>query len=330
MSHHLSVSSKNLDALLNGIKAQISQATLDEVSLPGLEIEVALRARRRNGEEFRSLDLVSHSWGTNHLLLLGDGIPDEETFLVEKSPSRWMRTLLAERVRREIEKLQITEIRLLGCLTAFAPEGQAAMQELRKKLGLAEVFGTKDYLTGADFDLGGFKPSSADKLVSCAQIARDGKGAPSPLPEPRATPAVLGLDLDKVPALTVDELYRLGASPGFVPRSRLVALETEELYDAAGRARLSAGMSLFGLLSVPSQEYWIEAPYQPGRYRLVQILFDWHMLRVFSPELVPPGTPLARSDDLLTNSAVYSVEDPERLKRFLSEHRRQDPLPSLS
>lgn len=330
MSPQLSVSSSNLDGVLEGVKTEIGE-TFD-VSGPGPDIAARLGVHR--GQPPNTLDLVSHSAGVKFLLLLGDGNPNQESFLIENPPQNsWRQTLLERPMRNEVERLGIKELRLLGCLTAFSPEGRATMKDLKEQLRLDEVFGTNNYLTADDFEPGGFKTSSAPKLLSCTEIADPQFIAPLQPPDPPPdSPDVLGLDLGKVPAMTPDELKRLRPSPGWVPRSQLLefgARETENMYRAMGDKGLRKGVSLSGLLSVPAREYWIEVQGDPGRNRLLQVLFDWHMVRVFSPELMVSRSKSADPNNLLNHSAVYRVEDPKGLKQFMTNHKPQVEITSL-
>ncbi len=323
MLQPLIVSSDNLDSVLDFIQTSvITAAPMDKVLGAGPQIGGMLNSRL--GQNYMTLDLVSHSSGAGHLLLLGDGKPNEPPYLIEHAPRNlWMATLLAN--KKTIHDLGITQLRLLGCLTACRPTGRSAMQEIKTTLSLNEVFGTTRVLSAMDFDQDGFKDTPAQTALVGTQSPQFGVVSCSP-DLPAGAPGVLGLDLGRVPPLPLDELGELEGSPEFVNRSELRDFtrdEVDQLYRAVGAAGRKKGKSLPGLLTVPTWEYWIQVPGSPAQYWLLQILFEWHMVQVYSPDLMISPNRFTDPNKLLTNSAVYPVEDWDGLKRLMTGHNPQ-------
>jgi hypothetical protein len=313
------VSSDNADQVLREIQNIVSDATLKKVNSPSgfqplFESGVGFWTRLLRWADTslggRPLDLLSHSYGDDHLLILGDiqgaqAVSEFDPYIVEDAEENWwMDSLRKARLRER----GFGQLSLLGCITAWSDAGRRTIVKLAQTCRL-KVFGTKDYLSAIDFDAAGLIPDKKEtKLVSSVEIC-GGWQPPNELP-PLPDDALRAdrFDLDNVLAFGETKSAQLAASGTLpfakfadwsLPRSRLPRLtksELERLYDSVERDN---GRLLPGLLTVPTHEYWIQHPNQRLGFRLMHELFEGRMLRVYTPPSAPGE---------FGNSAVYRVK----------------------
>ncbi len=323
------VSSDNADHVLLEIQRIIQRASLTKVAWPGDFDDF------QDSLEDSPLDLLSHSYGDEHLLLLGDieaakSTDDFGTYIVDAvDQNQWMEHLI--NAGPSLKERGLTHLRLLGCITAWSDAGRATITTLRKALDINMVSGTKDYLSAIDFNKGGLKDTDKQraKLVSSACI-ESGWRPPDELPPlPAGALGVKEFDLDKVPALSVGDLRKSAPFAKWaLKRSKLDKFDTKDvggLYKMMGEEGRKEGRSLPGLLTVPTHEYWIPVAHDPLKYRLMQALFGWRMLRVYSPELM---LSTAIPENSFANSAVYQVAEWRDFKSMM-DHLPQVEIPQI-
>jgi hypothetical protein len=254
-------------------------------------------------------------------LLLGEITDDPgeyKKYLIDaKKGNDWMDVLVKS--KQVFQQLNITQLRLLGCITAWTSEGRKTIATLADKLGIV-VYGTKALLAKCNFNTRGFIEGQ-DVLVSSDEIVNNWMPPAGDPPLPPCQSPVLGLDFNRVPAFPEKTLAHL---PGVKwPRIELGSpLDTldpffSEIYAAVGDGERQ---SLPGLLTLPTLEYWIPSS-TPQEYHLMHVLFDWRMLAVYAPRLLqdPPSSP-----DPFASAAVYRVADAARFKRAMNRQPQVD------
>lgn len=261
----------------------------------------------------KTLDLISHAVGAEKYLGLGtwiigdDGQPDIDFFGILKA---------------KLTHLGIQRIRLLGCTTGYTQKGRDVVQAIADALGIM-VCGTKEQLYAANFTAQGLGGPDRVAMFCCTpgEASPPVERALAPPDFPPAAAPVRLLDLANLPT---HEALDLGHLPGVRWPRRALARplsDTQEadLYGLVGAENRRRGRSLPGLLLAPVHETWIPVG---ARYRLVQHLFDWHLLRVYSRKLSTVPIPADAAHFKITNpydSALYRVAEPDRLKRMLIE-----------
>jgi len=323
---HLTVSSDGPDpvlAIIQGIPTtwdlvSIPQDFEDMCQTPSDSYKKCVLLDPSLGEISKTLDLVAHSFPPRNVLLLGNYPKDDiqqfndtvNNFLVEDTfRNKWMNHLANTASGSgggTLKALGIEKVRLLGCRTACSDAGRQTMVTLSNALHMP-VFGTNDVLSRDDFTPGHFDETHAGKLISSDNVMSAPPCAPSLLP-PNA-PAVLGLSLGMTHAFSGKALEKLAARRTVL--RPLTDSETHQIHDLT----LPQGRSLPGLLTLPSWQYHILIDQSvPDQFHLLQILFDWHMVGVFSEKLVPHAVPTRP----FANSACYLVRDPIALWKLMT------------
>ena len=127
-----------------------------------------------------TLDLIGHSTREHHLLRLGDTPID----MLDPGVARFFHTLAQT---RQLPRLQIVAVRLLGCQTAVTDSGQRTLRMLSRTLRLP-VFGTRKPLLKSHSNADGFNPAFAHILIESSALPRP------PLPTAGQSPDTGGDD----------------------------------------------------------------------------------------------------------------------------------------
>lgn len=325
MNHSLTISSGGADFVLAGIQGNPTPWDLVEAPPNIGAIFSAYRSCLASNPEFgpaeKTLDLVSHSYSNDHLLMLGHVPSDDqaqfkkvvENFLIEDEAwNPWMGFLSDPQLG--LKTLGITQVRLLGCLTACTSAGRQAMSALHEALDMP-VLGTTRLLSQLDFKSGEFAPTSPalfstddlPSLPTCSSTFPDGSND------------VLDFAFEKSDEFTREDLRGLAGARTVLPS--LKTAEERQLTDLIGRG--GKGKSLPGLLTVPTWQYRVAVEGEHDRFRLLQILFDWQIVNVFSRRAM-----IGRSSDRrFADSACYMVQDPMGLWSFMTGLSRPMPVP---
>jgi hypothetical protein len=310
----LTVSSAGADLVLSGVQG--NPTTWDLVEDAGNFVDIVQPYKQcvddnpELGQIEKSLDLVSHSYSSEHFLALGR-IPGDDigqfsrsidTFLLDGTDgSAWKKSF--SQVQSRLHDIGITQVRLLGCLTACTDAGREAMFALREVLRMP-VLGTTEVLSHDNFTMGAFDPASlTGKLFS----TEDSQDVPTCLPGlPGNRKDVLGVfDLDTSDEFSPKDLVRLaGLRTVLSPMREATRLQLKE---AVGD---EIGKSMPGLLAIPTWQYHVPVDdARRGAFHLLQILFDWKFVNIFSKRMVKGPS----SNRAYAHSACYTVKDPMAL-----------------
>jgi len=244
------------------------------------------------GGRSRTLDLIAHA-NQRRLLALGTSLID----LGKTEVRHFFQQLAADDL---FGRLNITELRLLGCETAMSREGQAAIRDLTEILGV-RVVGTTKLVYSAYFGEKGLKDRYERMLRDAGNLPDLGEeraGWPlDPLPAlapPFELDRIQPVEVDKLPEVEWPRLVRAtGTQPG---GGKLADAEPlVHMVDA------NDGRMMPRMLARPSCELVVASgDEQVGR---VEILLDFDLVRVH-----PIGE---------ASSAVYRVLDPEELQAWV-------------
>jgi hypothetical protein len=120
----------------------------------------AVLAETQPGDHPVTLDLLGHSTRDTRLLRMGKTIVDVADARV---------AAFFDRLKIHITRLQINEVRLLGCETAVEVVGQRTIRVLARMLGV-RVFGTRKRLMKTHYNADGFDPVFSAALIESAQL----------------------------------------------------------------------------------------------------------------------------------------------------------------
>jgi hypothetical protein len=243
----------------------------------------------------RTLDLLGHSTG-RRLLQLGS---------TEIDPAHPDVRREFERLAREgvLARLNIDELRLLGCQTAMSPAGQETIRRLTQLLGI-RVVGTTKLVYAAYFGDTGLKGRYEDILCDASSLPDLAPAGATPIdwPVDPAPPPAPRFDLDEIEAVPADQLPatdcpRILAENGSAP-GRAAALDS-----LPGLIERDDGRLMPKMLVRPTREVLIGTG--EGSVRRVEVLFDHQLVRVRQgPE---------------RRSAVYRVSRPGDLEAWLDQ-----------
>jgi hypothetical protein len=250
-----------------------------------------LLARDRPGAP-RTLDLIGHSTPTTSALQLGDWVIDT----ARPAVSAFFREIAEQDV---LPRLGIHAVRLLGSGTAETEAGRRTIDTLARILEL-EVHGVLGPVHAAHFDAYGLR-DDAD-IVLCTSADLRGK---------RTSPWVRTVSAAAVRsprALDIDALPRVKLAPATWPRHIASVVAREIL----GQIRRDEGALMPGLLASPCCEVALPSS-EPGAYHLVQILFDYELVRVYPDGPTQPAI-------------VYPVRDRHVLRALVTTLPVQQPM----
>jgi hypothetical protein len=249
--------------------------------------------RGRRTSSGRTLDLIAHS-DPARLLRLGQSVIDPD----DEGVRTFFERMAADQV---LDRLYISELRLLGCETAMSSEGQAAIRTLTDILGI-RVVGTTKLVYAAYFGEKGLKERYEPMLCDASMLPDlDEERARWPVdPPPERAPPFQPDSLETTPA---DELPavswpRVGEDADARPRSERDA-DVRPLVDLieGGDGRVMPRM-----LVQPRCEVLLGSGDE--QVRRVEILFDHELVRVR-----PAGTDVG---------AVYRVRNPAELAAWVA------------
>lgn len=243
-------------------------------------------------ERTRTLDLIAHS-DQARLLHLGKSVVDVR----QDSVRQLFEAMAADEV---LQRLNVTEVRLLGCETAMSVEGQLAIRTLTEILGIP-VLGTTKLLYAAYFDEQGLKSRYEPVLRDAAtlpELTEERTRWPQdPLPPP-APP----FELESIQTFSIDELPMVDW-----PRvRRLVGPSRGPTGDADIKPLLDLikpgdGRVMPHLLAQPRCELLVMSG--GDRVRRIEILLDFELVRIHAAD--GPGI------------AVYRVRNARELEKWI-------------
>jgi hypothetical protein len=291
---HLNVSAYPADGEVAKVLDVVSNEELVQ-SLDGMrrlldELGACPAASGRGNK--RTLDLIAHS-DQLRLLHLGKSVVD---------PRQESVRLVFEQIAASglVHRLNISELRLLGCETAMSVEGQTAIRTLSELLGI-RVLGTTKLLYAAYFGEDGLKRRYEAVLRDAGNLPDVGAGRtrwpddPLPLPAP-------AFELENIRSFSIDDLPMADW-----PRVRLIAGTARGTSRAADIKRLldlivkDDGRLMPKLLARPLCELLIISG--GDQVRRIEILFDFELVRIH-----PVNAP---------SSAVYRVKDARELEGWI-------------
>lgn len=117
-------------------------------------------AETQPGDQPLTLDLLGHSTRDTRLLRMGKTIIDVADARVAG---------FFERLKIHTTRLNIDEVRLLGCETAVEVVGQRTMRVLARMLDV-RVFGSRKRLMKTHYNADGFDPVFSATLIESAQL----------------------------------------------------------------------------------------------------------------------------------------------------------------
>jgi hypothetical protein len=241
----------------------------------------------------RTLDLIGHS-DEARLLHLGSSVVDPRVEGVRR---------LFEKIAADglLQRLNITELRLLGCETAMSVDGQTAIRALTEVLGIP-VLGTTKLLYAAYFGEDGLRRRYEPVLCHAANLPE----LAQPLAEwPRDPLPSLAppFQLDIIRSVSIDELPVVDW-----PRVRRIARTDREFAGSVDARPLldliepGSGRMLPRLLAQPRCELLLMSG--GDRVRRIEILFDFELVRI---QLVDT-----------TARAVYRVKNARELEDWVA------------
>ncbi|HKA90583.1 MAG TPA: hypothetical protein VKE22_23135 [Haliangiales bacterium] len=212
----------------------------------------------------KPLDLISHSATDDHLLALGP------SFLIDPSSAGVFRDL-----KDALTTINVKEVRLLGCFTGSTARGLQTIDALQAAIDPMLVEGIDGYLYADDFNDEGFQ--STGKIVA-SHPTIDESGELPPLPE--TAPPIT--QVDPRAGFEFDEAQE--SEGAYWPRREfLIGTDLSPFYRLIQASVLRPGRDLPGLLTVPAVQYRIPSPDHPGRFHLLQVLFNWRALQLYPP-----------------------------------------------
>jgi hypothetical protein len=279
---HLNVSSNRAEGPLAAVQERIAVAALVG-SFGGLHRFLVDMCRIGPPIQESTLDLIGPSTGTG-LLQLGETTIDAAVPEVLD---------VAERIGQEglLRRLGIREVRLVGSRTAVEPAAHDIMRRLAL-LFRTRVSGTTTLVYRDHFREHGFDWDLDGAFVDSTSLP------------PRKAPTLWSEDTARARAFGFDviELTR-ESTLAPVPWPRFVVPRNFDVRSLATQLRGGEGRTMPGLLALPRCELLVPAGRMLGemRYRRVEVLFNWEVVRITGPEL-PDG-------------AVYPVISPQRFVR---------------
>jgi hypothetical protein len=109
----------------------------------------------KDGCRFHTLDFISHSYTSEHLLKLG-------RWRVERGVT--LDRFIA-RAKESVRKLEIRRLRLLACLTASSASGKLVLRDLEAGFEGVSAYGAIDIVRASNFDPAGFRASEEFRLA---------------------------------------------------------------------------------------------------------------------------------------------------------------------
>jgi hypothetical protein len=240
----------------------------------------------------RTLDLIGHS-DEARLLHLGRSVVDP----TQEGVRRLFEQVAADGL---LQRLNVNEVRLLGCETAMSFEGQVAIRALTEILDIP-VFGTTKLLYAAYFGEDGLRRRYERVLCNAEDLPNlDDPRAEWPQdPPPSLAPP---FELDIIRSVSIDELPIVDW-----PRVRQVGSGRDAGAGVDARPLLDLiepgyGRLMSRLLAKPRCELLLMSG--GDRVRRIEILFDFELVRI-----QPIDT---------TASAVYRVKDARALEDWVA------------
>jgi len=256
------------------------------------ELATCKRLRRPPGLR-RTLDLIAHSdqW---RLLHLGESVIDPN----EDGVRQFFEEMATEEI---LKRLDVSELRLLGCETAMSPQGQEAIRLLTDILGVP-VLGTTKLVYAAHFDEKGFKDRYERLLCDASNLPElDAERIQWPKdPLPALAPPFEPESLETLPAGALPKVSwpRIGERAETPPNSqnrRDVQALTDILAGSEGRV-------MPRMLARPRCELLLGSG--DDKVSRVQVLFDHELVRVRAAD-----TKIA---------AIYRVRRPDELAAWIA------------
>jgi len=232
-----------------------------------------------------TLDLIGPSTGTGVLQLGRSAIDATNPAVLD----------LFEAIGEEqlVHRLAIRAVRLLGARTATEQLGQDTLRRLRQFLGVP-VLGTTSLLSRTSFGEHGLDRALDNELV-------DDRAAPArkPVVLPTTAPRTRPFGFDAVGIVKESALLPVTWPRFVVPRGF-------DLKTLTNQIRAGDGQALPGLLALPRCELLIPAGRMLGeeRFRVLEVLFNWELVRVQGPTL--------------PEAATYPVVSPQRFTRLVN------------
>jgi hypothetical protein len=280
---HINVSGIDARGPLAAVQERIGGAALVD-SMAGLHRFLGDLLRIGPPELGGTLDLIGPSTG-NGLLQLGHTTIDTSVHDVLD---------VAEQIGHErlLQQLGIRQVRLVGSRTAVEPAAHDALRRLTLLLG-TRVSGTTTLVYRDHFRDHGFDWDLDHVFVDSNAL---------PL---RKAPTLWSEDTRRARAFGFEAIGMVReAALTPVPWPRFVVPRMFDIRSIATQVRSGEGRTMPGLLALPRCELLIPAGRMLNemRYRQIEVLFNWEVVRIVGPEL-PDG-------------AVYPVISPQRFARL--------------
>jgi hypothetical protein len=241
----------------------------------------------------RTLDLVGHS-DEARLLHLGRSVVDP----AQEGVRRLFEQMAADGL---LQRLNVTEVRLLGCETAMSFEGQMAIRALTEILGVP-VLGTTKLLYAAYFGEEGLRRRYERVLCHAGNLpelthprAEWPQDPPPSLAPPFELEIVRSVSIDELPIVDWPRVRRIARTD----REAASGVDARPLLDLI---EPGSGRVIPRLLAQPRCEVLLMSG--GDRVRRIEILFDFELVRI---QLVDT-----------TASAVYRVKDARELERWIA------------
>lgn len=211
----------------------------------------------------RTLDLIGHSVGDHHYLMLGSSILDLSRSLsvLAATPTPVYEAFKAIGDDKLLQKLGIKTVRLIGCRTAESERGRLTIDNLRTLLRV-EVQAVCDLVSADEFRAEGYVGAIANLAEKCPR---------SRWPSATFT-APFGGDV-----LSTNK-------PSKAPLAYVVTDGSNLFSLAEVRATLidpDAGWTINGLLARPDAHVFVDDQSQNTDYRSFEVLLDHELLRVY-------------------------------------------------